>query len=81
MNEMVERVARAMYKGCDDDARHPTWDEVDHAFHNLWLRAARIGIAAMREPTEAMLEASPPIAGENPSKYEIWQAAIDEALK
>jgi hypothetical protein len=84
-SEMVERVARAMYKKCDDDTRRPPWDEVDHAFRNLWLRAARIAIVEMRVPTEAMLRSDTSCGlslnqGWQAQK-ELWQRMIDAALK
>jgi hypothetical protein len=78
MNEMVERVARALLDSC----RTGNITRVDGA--RLMARAA---IEAMREPTTAMIEAEPPDDGEfskgNSAAHAkaFWQAMIDEALK
>lgn len=100
MNEMIERVARTIREGrqcgsreeplhvpcpfCnwEPDERTPDHDETGC----MWL--ARAAIAAMREPTEAMVEAA--YASED-TGYEfshrgdeapaVWRAMVDEALK
>ncbi len=72
MSEMIDRVACAL---SDALADFPEMGE------GRFPRLARTAIQAMREPTEAMMEAPPPIAGENPGVREIWQDMIDEALK
>jgi hypothetical protein len=49
----------------------------------LYLKLARAAIAAMREPTEAMLKAGT-LAYETPGKGFLigaWQAMIDAAMK
>ena len=60
-NEMVRAVANALFAASQED----------------WPEMARAAIAAMREPTDAMIRAT---------KYEewvedAWLAMIDEALK
>jgi hypothetical protein len=86
MNEMVERVAKAMA-----DAVAMNYDH-NEAIFKLYARAA---IEAMREPTDAMAEqiglafAVLVAAGRISSAEDLsdsaeklfWQVAIDEALK
>lgn len=61
VSEMVERVARAIWDKCNDGYRDQ----------------ARAAIAAMREPTEVMMRATPLPASDN---RRIYQAVIDAAL-
>lgn len=78
MSEMVERVARAI------SAEHirldgMTWEQCHPKYQEDRRRMARAAIAAMREPTQAM------ILGDNKHddydpKY-VWQLMIDEALR
>ncbi len=72
MSEMVERVARRL---AYENGETP----------DLWTKhegAARAAIAAMREPTEAMLDkGSLEIADEASDALTVFQAMIDEALK
>lgn len=51
--DMVERVARAIYENADDGL-HEDWNEIDDSYRELWLRCARAAIAAMaaRVPPE-----------------------------
>lgn len=88
MSEMIERVARAMYRSLDADPRfvgradltpeHPGWAEYCHQ--------ARAAIEAMREPTDAMIESArdyfPRV--EPRDRYAVisdcWRAMIDAAL-
>lgn len=58
MNEMVERVAKAMYGGDADVflTGHNPWDTCAAVIQEAYRREARAAIAAMREPTEAMLK-------------------------
>lgn len=92
-NEMVERVARALCiaDGCDSD--HISNDALDEgrALWTCYADAARAAIDAMREPTEAMLAASPVVGtgldddgkwavNTRPAK-DVWSAMIDAALK
>ena len=64
---MIEQVARALLVA-DRSAITPDY----------YQRMARTAIEAMREPTEAMIDAAP-ISDEEAA--EIWPAMIDEALK
>lgn len=81
MSEMIERVARAMR---DADYRHGVlWEE--------YKPLARAAIKAMREPTEAMVEAGinalcdceapVPISGRREVVTAIYRAKIDAALE
>ena len=54
---MVERVARAMLLTEHPTAGVKVW-EVDPEAGRIWLARARVAIEAMREPNEAMLQAS-----------------------
>ncbi len=94
--EMVERVARAIYEAdpmmISITGERLTWDTLEFGVPNGGHRArcyryARAVIAAMREPTEAMVDAGnanglnywrcdPPTADAEAS----WRAMIDEAL-
>ncbi len=73
MSQMVERVARAI-------AGMPE----DQPLDDRWRRKARAGIAAMREPTEAMME-SGMNTGQAPLCHgeieNLWHVLIDEALQ
>jgi hypothetical protein len=74
----VDRAARAIHAlgrqpGAPDD-----WD-VERGIHKaVALEAARAAIEAMRNPTEAMIEAARYIP--HASDREIYEAMIDEAL-
>lgn len=86
MNEMIERVARALHaqtfpEVCRGDEAwlQAAWEssEFDRARH---LAAARAAIEAMREPTDAMCAET---RSEWVSGHEaggIWRAMIDAAL-
>lgn len=73
MTEMIERVARAIAAA----GTIVDWDEMSVACQEQFTKEARAAIAAMREPSETMVDAgyqaSPPV------EY-IWQAMIDAAL-
>ena len=78
---MVERVARAicLADGEDPDERCEDWMQEFSGWRG-YVESARAAIAAMREPTEAMLEAgrsTPP----RTRCLEVYRAMIDEALK
>ena len=66
---MIERVARALL---DEDRSAFTSD--------YYQRMARAAIAAMREPTPAMLHAGVDFRERNARTERIWQAMIDAAL-
>jgi len=87
VNEMVERVARAMFN--DDEAHSDSWgwdqhpprdwdaDQIEDCERGTYRRNARAAIEAMREPTEAMIR-----AGEDGfSPAGTYGMMIDEALK
>ncbi len=77
MNEMIERVANAMAFHSDRQAHTKPWMV-------KWDDLARVAIAAMREPTEAMLDAAVArdYRGEGPdTASEHWRAMIDQALR
>lgn len=70
-DSMVERVARVIIAGFDEVTEPEEREDC--------LNLARAAIAAMREPTEAMVE-----AGETFVEYSAsacWDRMIDEALK
>jgi hypothetical protein len=67
---MVERVAHALSEEAD-------WDGVMPHRKDRYLRQARAAIAAMREPTEEMVDAGY-LADE--SATGTWQAMIDTAI-
>ena len=71
MSEMVERVARAIVAEYGPDG----WDADDYR------RMARAAIAAMREPTDAMIDVLNRHAQCEGFIEEGWRAAMDEALR
>lgn len=84
MTSMIERVARAI--GGEENGA-PV-DEPVERWRN-WEPAARAAIAAMREPTEGILQAmrdTVPVSGyeweyETDEALPHWQAMIDAALE
>lgn len=62
MSEMVERVARAMLSAHDWTQNHDRtesgWDSVSPDWQEVYRAMARAAIEGMREPTEAMLDAT-----------------------
>jgi len=79
MTEMVERVAIAI--ACEELGLVPSdWEKCWPTAKNKYREVARAAIAAMREPTAAMIKADG--NGELDSWIkEDWQDMIDEALK
>lgn len=76
-NEMIERVAKAIFAGCD-------WDKLTTELdRRLRFDAAKAAIAAMRVPTDKMyIEGSLAIVNSNGREtYDCWEAMIDAALK
>jgi hypothetical protein len=78
MSEMVEKVAKAMHRV--DALIQPSWESLEGEQED-YREYARAAIAAMREPTEAMIRAmcGSDVLAENAKRD--WQSAIDEALK
>ena len=77
--KMVERVAIAIEK----TAFAPHELPLDPELHGKYRMMARAAIAAMREPTEAMVTAGAPFAmmAEGDEAGLCYQAMIDKALK
>ena len=77
MSNMIERVARAMAESAGFSWEHCTQEQ--------WKADARAGIAAMREPTQAMLDEV--CSSENIEPFtdktmtSIYRNMIDAALK
>lgn len=94
MSEMIERVAKALYdmepiedsgESIDGFQVTPagalTWEAVKECHEEVaehYREQAQAAIAAMREPTEAMMDAGD-IFADNTVR-QCWQAMIDEAL-
>ncbi len=70
MSEMVERIARIM---CNKAGR--PWDADSREY---WMVSARQLLGAIREPTEAMVDAG---WGQGGTPDAIWPAMIDAALR
>lgn len=79
MNEMVERVARAI-AGADRNQ----WDHMFAPRKAMFVCFARAAMAAMREPTEAMIDSGMNTGYAPACDLEVdahWRAMIDEALR
>lgn len=82
MTDMIERVARALhdadwrtqYGTTHIDGTPRTWENCMET--EWWLNQARTAIEAMREPSEAMIE-----AGRDEFDDKVWKAMIDAALR
>jgi hypothetical protein len=85
--EMVRRVAEAMFEGyrkfindtLGPDRAPIPWAELDGTSMRCYCAAAREGIQAMREPTDAMADAGR-WPGEDGEPKEAWRLMIDAAL-
>lgn len=92
-DSLIERVARAMHAKWFEirpgDFGQAAWEEMPESWRHETMEFARAAIEAMREPTEAMLNAK-----YGPENYErvsgwldsldaetVWQAMIDVALE
>ncbi len=95
MNEMVERVARAIQQVSEQDGAAP-YDGLDAILgakaaqqeRDRLFAQAHAAIAAMRDPTPAMTAVHKPMGGNqlcdgarDEQAAEVWQAMIDAALK
>jgi hypothetical protein len=77
VNEIVERVARAIY--CIGEPKWDIWAVMDETQRDLWRSRARAAIEALREPSEAMAYAIKHTAiGADSLGW--WRAGIDAAL-
>lgn len=75
--KQIERVARAMfYSG--GTFLPGAWDLTSEVTRHHNRNKARAAIEAMRDPTEAVLEAGPP---EPYMDADVWRSMIDAALK
>lgn len=88
MSEMVERVAAEIFDSVTQHTMKAVWADQPMDVRIMWLAAARAAIAAMREPTSAMCEASLKndwTFADSVNSYagpiERWRAMIDEALR
>jgi len=91
MSEMIERVAEAIYlahiKNYAGLAKQPEgkWEQLADWQKDYGRAQARAAIEAMREPTDAMIEAGWQDGmagfGEGEECEPVWHAMIDEALK
>lgn len=85
MSEMIERVASAIW-ALNDDTDCRVYDDLAPHAKAQADAMARAAIKAMREPTEAMVNAAMLPASEadreayRPQHW-IWEKMIDEALK
>jgi hypothetical protein len=70
MDEMVEQVARAM---AASEPKLAYWDDK--------RSMARAAIAAMRDPSEAMLDATKALSSSRAYVGDVWRAMIDAALR
>ena len=77
MNDMLERVAAAML---DADFDVGSWRHADENIKDRFRAMARAAIAAMREPTKAMIDAGETAGNPVYEPRVIWGAMIDEAL-
>lgn len=80
MSEVIGRVAKAMYS---EPWRQP-WEEIGPHAQAFWRRYARRAIEAMREPSDAMLDAGWEHTGDPCWKHNVadaWRVMIDEALR
>lgn len=81
MNEMVERVAKAIFtahNGLRNHATGLTWEENAVDWEKDEYRAmARGALTELREPTEVMVQAP----GGFDDTRAIWKDMIDEAMK
>lgn len=81
MESMIERVARAIAGKLDDNT---PWKECGQGFRETCILLARAAIEAMREPTEAMLDAYSLTSmswNDEAVAKSVWYPMIDAALK
>ena len=83
-SEMVERVAKAIYEqqGANQGGYALTFEQINEVRRQCFFLEAIAAIKAMREPTEAMIDASNR-EWDGRMSYRssgAWQACIDAAL-
>ena len=82
MSEMIERVAKAIYE--EDDPWHKAWPwpnlNESQGSPEPYRRIAAAAIKAMREPSEAMIEAGQQRSDETITAVDVYRAMIDAAL-
>jgi hypothetical protein len=72
---MIDTVANAIMHWA---VPYNYWDAISEDQRERWRNAARAAIAAMREPTAAMVETTWNMEGRPVAL--IWQSMVDEAL-
>jgi hypothetical protein len=77
---MVERVAKEIEIAFVEKTAHHPIAKLLPRMGWIWPILARAALAAMREPTEAMIKASSPFACDYHMADEVWEAMIDAAL-
>ena len=78
MSDMVEKVARAIHMcAMQQEPDLAPWEKLGSPFKNDYLFQARAAFAAIREPTEEMMESG---WQQMPELLEAWRAMIDAAL-
>jgi hypothetical protein len=80
-SEIIERVAAAIY-GVAPVGERP-WADAPATTRFDCVQRACAAIEAMREPTEAMIEAGGKVVlhvGDHRSSADVWCAMIDEAM-
>lgn len=78
-SEMVERVAKDL--GRQISGGEVSLGKRHDGSENGWIQAARAAIAAMREPTDAMVDRGLGHQWTEHTAPSVWKAMIDEALK
>lgn len=78
MNEMIVRVARAIFQ---NERKDGDWHSLNKNGQDYYCECAKAAIAAMREPTEEMLFAGDDQLQEMMSAIITWEKMIDAALK
>lgn len=85
-DEMVERVARALWGVSDFNEKSWPWEECGSSQKAGYRLHARAAIEAMREPTDAMFDAGEKAATTYSARWmmsiadDVWTAMVDAAL-
>lgn len=78
MNEMIERIKRALHEAAGTGV---SYDELSPASQDFIGVMAHAMLGAMREPTEGMYLARPIVIPDREDWRRIWGWAIDAASK